>query len=502
MTRGPPPAQEAEHETPGSASVRNQETSGGGPLHDSISPTIVSCCTPSTTRKGSGLSSHEGKKLDPENVVPAKGAEGAGLAATKAGSTRPSENNVKMIANVPAAAALAEVKGSEPSNIGQALAVGVEQEGKSDRPRIRAADRSSVGLSVQQQPQEARQEGAHNSMDGGGIASEEDAAASEKEAGPHPSGTTTARGAGALEMKGLAPALKLSLPWHDEEGGPGLACTRKIGGESAQTPAAGASGGGVSARTVGAGGSAAAGLTYPGPRPLSAPLVRPSITASHLNATSPILSGRRFEGTSVDLGGSRNLGRTAGASLAGRLLSYATRPGGTFDVFAAARDGQVGTYIARSMSSSVGIAAWREGDDDKAGEQSTTERWQLGKPSESTQKKHERTSTNVSSFTVPLSICLRQIKRTPDLTQIICYPGKRIEASADGRGAGGRSGRSRPDRAHVGSPGGQALHRQVPRVSGGEPGAEGRSHRVLTLALRGLLLQVPSDSVPMEQRGF
>eukprot|EP00752_Nemacystus_decipiens_P006293 g5673.t1 len=52
-----------------------------------------------------------------------------------------------------------------------------------------------------------------------------------------------------------------------------------------------------------------------------------------------------YKGTSVsgerDLGGSRSLGRTAGVSLAGRLMSYATRPGGTFDVFAAARDGQV-----------------------------------------------------------------------------------------------------------------------------------------------------------------
>ncbi len=102
------------------------------------------------------------------------------------------------------------------------------------------------------------------------------------------------------------------------------------------------------------GDSAAAGLTYPGPRPLSAPLMRPTINPSALNATSPILSGRRYEGstpTGREFGRSVSLSRTAGASLAGTLMSYATRPGGTFDVFAAARDGQVSdVFFANALS--------------------------------------------------------------------------------------------------------------------------------------------------------
>lgn len=148
---------------------------------------------------------------------------------------------------------------------------------------------------------------------------------------------------------GLAQPPTLRLPWDDATN-PGPARIPSRGGPTGSPASDTACGGNASARTLGVTGTAVAGLTYPGPRPLSAPLVRASISAARLNSTSPILSGRRFEGTSVTKGGhggstrdgSRSLGRAAGASLAGTVMSYATRPGGTFDVFAAARDGQVG----------------------------------------------------------------------------------------------------------------------------------------------------------------
>ncbi|CAM9130523.1 unnamed protein product [Ectocarpus sp. 4 AP-2014] len=148
----------------------------------------------------------------------------------------------------------------------------------------------------------------------------------------------------------LAPRLRLKLPWEDE------ASPEQARREGSERPpegaAAGASGGGnASARMVGEQGTAATGLTYPGPRPLSAPSMRPMISASRLNATTPILSGRSYQGHNVvggkgesgggTLGASGSLGRTGAATLAGRLVAYATRPGGSLDIFAAARDGQV-----------------------------------------------------------------------------------------------------------------------------------------------------------------
>ncbi|CAN0123844.1 unnamed protein product, partial [Ectocarpus sp. 8 AP-2014] len=148
----------------------------------------------------------------------------------------------------------------------------------------------------------------------------------------------------------LAPRLRLKLPWEDEAS-PEQARTE--GSErSPEGAAAGASGdGNASARMVGEEGTAATGLTYPGPRPLSAPSMRPMISASRLNATIPILSGRSYQGHNVvggkgeggggTLGASGSLGRTGAATLAGRLVAYATRPGGSLDIFAAARDGQV-----------------------------------------------------------------------------------------------------------------------------------------------------------------
>lgn len=96
----------------------------------------------------------------------------------------------------------------------------------------------------------------------------------------------------------------------------------------------------------------------------------------------------------------------------------------------------------------------------------------------------------------------------PDQTRTVFLPpGKRLEAGVGRRRRGGCSGRGRPDRPHVGSSGRQALHRQVPRVSGGEPGPDGRRHRVFTLTLRGVLLQVPFGrrrvrQVNVEQRAL
>ncbi|CAM9237759.1 unnamed protein product, partial [Hapterophycus canaliculatus] len=146
----------------------------------------------------------------------------------------------------------------------------------------------------------------------------------------------------------LAPPLTLKLPWEDETKSE-RATAPSRGGSTGSAAADTACGRDASAQALGNTDTAVVGLTYPGPRPLSAPLVRTSISAARLNSTSPILSGRRFEGTSAMKGrhgcstrdGSRSLGRTTGATLAGTLMSYATRPGGTFDVFAAARDGQV-----------------------------------------------------------------------------------------------------------------------------------------------------------------
>lgn len=356
VTKGPCPAQEPEHETSESASARNREISNGSPFHDSINSAAAPRGPPSTLRNDSGLPLHGCGSLESENAVSAEGAVAKVVTAEKKASTSPSNDKLEVAACVPRAA-LGEVKRSEPSDSGESLVLQLAQEGKGDRSPTRAADTSSVGSSVQQQPQEAGQEGAPGHFVGGGVTREANAAAGERQAGTRPSGATAGAGEGLPETGGLAPRLKLSLPW-DDEGGPGLASIQELGGGSEKSPAAASNGGGLSARTVGEGGSAAVGLTYPGPRPLSAPQMRRSLGASPLNATGPILSGRRFEGTTVSkdrgLEGSRSLGRTAGASLAGRLMSYATRPGGTFDVFAAARDGQVGTR-AGTPSISEGI---------------------------------------------------------------------------------------------------------------------------------------------------
>lgn len=90
--------------------------------------------------------------------------------------------------------------------------------------------------------------------------------------------------------------------------------------------------------------------TYPGPRPVSTPGLRSTISANRLHMTSPILSGRRYVGAgssnntfSKSPRGSFKRGSQKTPSLAGTFLLYATRPGGKLNVFAAARDGQVST---------------------------------------------------------------------------------------------------------------------------------------------------------------
>lgn len=357
MTKGPCPAEEPEYDVSGSASVPDQEISNGGPLRDSIGSTAAPRCQQPMVSKDGGILLPGDGRLESENMGSTEGAAAAGTATERKEVPSPlHDNNKERIANVSASASVEAGETSGPSSIGQPLALGVAQEVKGDQSLTRARNRSRVGFSVQQLPQEAG-EGTNGSIVGEDIARDVDGAAGEKEAKSEPSSTFASGGLGLSEPGGLAPRLKLSLPW-DDESGPELANTRGLGGEVAKSPiAARASGGSLSARTVGSRGSAAAGLTYPGRRPLSAPRMRPSIGANNLNATSPILSGRTFEGTSVgkdrDLGGSNSLGRTAGASLAGRLMSYATRPGGTFDVFAAARDGQVGSS-SRRLSISIG----------------------------------------------------------------------------------------------------------------------------------------------------
>lgn len=130
------------------------------------------------------------------------------------------------------------------------------------------------------------------------------------------------------------PRLNLNLPW-DEELGQAI----QEGGLGNSSGAAGA----TNARTPGAG-VGGRGATYPGPRLSPTTQMRPMIGNNKFRATSPTLSGRTYSIVDNSNGGTPTKGAgLKGASLAGTLLMYATRPGGKFDVFAAARDGQVGT---------------------------------------------------------------------------------------------------------------------------------------------------------------
>lgn len=95
----------------------------------------------------------------------------------------------------------------------------------------------------------------------------------------------------------------------------------------------------------------AGGGTRSLPRPRSAPQISP--TSMHLLATHnsfgaspgmPSSGGYSFADTTpgATLGAIAKGSGLKGASLAGTLAAYSTRPGGELDVFAAARDGQVG----------------------------------------------------------------------------------------------------------------------------------------------------------------
>lgn len=291
-----------------------------------------------------GDSGGGGRSL-PSEPVPT----GSGTVATscKAGQSGASDTDAAVVASATSGAALRGGNPKPPSVVGQSSAsVAVEGEDGGDRPD-RCSTLSVSVLEQQEQPEEetGRRGGAHDRIEiaGGGLQNS-DGAAGEGGAGlPPSSGTFGDRGLGLSGTESMDPRLKLTLPWEE---------ARASAENSAAAGTNRSSGGGASARAVGGVGSAAAGLTYPGPRPLSAAPIRPGIGTTRLNATSPVLSGRRFEGASVcrdrELG--RSLGRTAGVSLAGRLLSYATRPDGKFDVFAAARDGQVGKLQTLGMT--------------------------------------------------------------------------------------------------------------------------------------------------------
>lgn len=153
-----------------------------------------------------------------------------------------------------------------------------------------------------------------------------------------------------LPAPSLLPRLSLALPWDGEQelvresGGDGQGVVRAISPTSACS---------MSVKTVGP----AAGLggetqnkgegddTNSRSRPLSAPQMRLAVGKNTLRTTAsnPILTGRSFSMAESNagppaLGTAKGL---KGASLAGTLLAYATRPGGKIDMFAAAKDGQV-----------------------------------------------------------------------------------------------------------------------------------------------------------------
>lgn len=150
--------------------------------------------------------------------------------------------------------------------------------------------------------------------------------------GSGPTGST--RDSRLLPAYALPPPLKIDLPWDEELG-------QKEGSQPAQ--------GDLSAPVVGERRGEGVepeeetcGLRT---RALSAPQMH--LGGAKLHATSPTLSGRpHLMDASGTLAEAKGAGLN-GASLAGTLLTYATMPGGKFDVFAAARDGQVGGDVER-----------------------------------------------------------------------------------------------------------------------------------------------------------
>lgn len=322
------------------ASGLSQESSPVGGRHHH-SPTSMSPRPSYPTRAGadsSGALSGGGGGRPSESVL---AGSWTGTASGKSGQSGAPDKGEATVASA-VSAALEGVKPTPPSIASQSSgSVVFEGEGDGDRRnRYRTSSSSVLGQQQRQQPQEeaGRGGGEHDRTGKAkGDLQHVDTAAGERGVVPCLSSRSFhGRGLELSETGPPDPCLKLALPWEEGEA---------LAGGQATAAADSSSGVSASARTVGPGGSAAVGLTYPGPRPLSAPLIRPVFGTGRLNATSPILSGRRFEETNVgrDKDLSRSLGRTAGVSLAGRLMSYATRPNGKFDVFAAARDGQVGT---------------------------------------------------------------------------------------------------------------------------------------------------------------
>lgn len=320
------------------------------------------------TTSGGELSS-DGGRLCQESSI----AEERAILAPETAKHHPGHGKEGSVTRDGYAAAPMAAKRRPPSVVGEASGLSAEM-GEGDRlPVFSASDKHEsssweAGTPGQhprrlQEPEGEGRGVAHRtsatmSNDGGraeAVVGEE----SEQRCPPRASGVS---GNGRPRAGALGPPLTLKLPWEEEtknQAATALSKREPTGSPASDTACSGNAG----ARALGSTGTAVAGLTYPGPRPLSAPLVRTSVSGARLNSMSPILSGRRFQGTSAGEGrddggmrdGSRSLGRTAGATLAGTLLTYATRPGGTFDVFAAARDGQVGARCAGlSVSGCIG----------------------------------------------------------------------------------------------------------------------------------------------------
>lgn len=339
VMNGPTVLPDVEHGmTTATESGFNREISAGsGGCHHSLSSTNASPRLSHSIRVGAENNGTlpgggGGNGSLPSEAVPT--GSGTGMTSKKSGHGAP-ETGAAIVASALSAAAPGGVKPNPYFIVGESTVLVVAEKGDGGDRRKKCST-TSVSILGQQQPQEdVCREGGDTRATVRGSVQNIDLVAGEGVEAPCP--TSGAFRGKELRLSGtesLDPRLKLASFWEE-------------GGASAGSPVTAASnnssGGVASARTVGASGSAAAGQTFPGPRPLSAPLIRPVIGASRLNATSPTRSVRRLDEASVrrDRELSMSLSRTAGVSLAGRLMSYATRPGGKLDVFAASRDGQV-----------------------------------------------------------------------------------------------------------------------------------------------------------------
>ncbi|CAM9959163.1 unnamed protein product, partial [Laminaria digitata] len=182
--------------------------------------------------------------------------------------------------------------------------------------------------------------------------------------GPLQAGTVA-----AADEQPLAPRLNLNFPTSGTPGqavaggggGAAGAGTEAGPGEGLELGSLGATWGSLS-QSMGAAGVSSLGGTWPGPRSNSAPQssampmhplasTHNSFGAGGTRNNSPS-RGYSFADTATTPGGGSFAGTAGsgvvpkgsglkGASLAGTLVAYSTRPGGILDVFAAARDGQV-----------------------------------------------------------------------------------------------------------------------------------------------------------------